>query len=266
MRLLPFLLLLSFTSKAQSHTIHFDFNKANIKQNEAEKLDSFLVIMQKENKVFSLFGHTDSKGSNAYNIALSQKRVNAVKNYLLKKGFDKKLLQKEKAEGETKLIEINDDDTAIGEINRRVEIILAQKKERTIKEIIEDTASKKGSILVLKNMNFEGGRHIMLPTSKPILQNLLAALKNNKRLKIAIEGHICCLEGNVDGEDFDTGTQDLSMQRAKAIYDYLRYAGIAENRLQYKGYGHSFPLYPFPENDENEKTSNRRVEIKIIDK
>jgi outer membrane protein OmpA-like peptidoglycan-associated protein len=175
---------------------------------------------------------------------------------------------------------IDDADEVKGEINRRVEIIyvldakepekkeiiIKEKTERTIKEIIEDTATKKGTSIVFKNMEFEGGRHKILPHSLPQLTELLSALKSNPKLKISIEGHICCLQGNVDGLDFDTHTQDLSMRRAKAIYEYLTYSGIDANRLLYKGLGHSVPLFAYPEKDENEKTMNRRVEIKILDK
>jgi outer membrane protein OmpA-like peptidoglycan-associated protein len=270
MRLLPFLLLTTLCSQAQKFTVNFDFNKSNISSKASAALDSFMLANKTVSKTISLFGHTDSKGSNAYNIALSQRRVKAVEKYLVSKGFDANLLQKETALGETNLLEINDADETVGEINRRVELVMneqkKQKTDRTIKEMIEDNASKKGTTLVLKNMQFEGGRHKILPSSLPQLRELLTALQNNKNLKIAIEGHICCLEGNVDGEDFDTGTRDLSMQRAKAIYEYLILSGISETRLSYKGFGHSAPIIAFPEKDENEKTINRRVEIKIVDK
>jgi outer membrane protein OmpA-like peptidoglycan-associated protein len=274
--------LSSFVSFAQNESIiiHFNFNKSNIRKSEAVLIDSFILKSKSSNLFISLYGHTDSKGSSAYNFALSQSRVDAVKKYLVTNGFPKKLIQKEDALGKTKLLLIDDADEAKGEINRRVEIlytlknvgqikeeiVVSQKLEKTVKQIIEDTAIKRGSTIILKNLQFVGGRHIVLQTSLPQLNELLSALKANPNLKISIEGHICCLSDNVDGLDFDTNTQDLSMRRAKAIYEYLVGAGIDANRLQYKGLGHSVPIYPYPENDENEETTNRRVEIKIIDK
>jgi outer membrane protein OmpA-like peptidoglycan-associated protein len=159
--------------------------------------------------------------------------VNTVKEYLVKNGFSNNLMQKEIAFDKTKLL---------------LMLMLTKRK------------------IIFKNMQFVGGRHKILEHSMPQLTELLSALRSNSKLKIAIEGHICCLEGNVDGYDFDTNTQDLSVRRAKAIYEYLVYAGIDENRLQYKGLGHAIPIYPYPEKDENEKTMNRRVEIKIIKK
>jgi outer membrane protein OmpA-like peptidoglycan-associated protein len=269
----------SFSQK-QNLIIHFDFNKSDIRKMEARLIDSFISKSASSNLFISLFGHTDSKGSDGYNFALSQRRINTVKKYLVTHGFPKKLIQKEDALGKTTLLLVDDADEARGEINRRVEILFTsnstsfikdevtgtQVTGKTIKEIIEDTSTKKGSTIVLKNMQFVGGRHIVLQTSLPQLSELLSALKVNSKLKISIEGHICCLPDNVDGLDLDTNTQDLSMRRSKAIYEYLIYAGIDENRLQYKGLGHSVPIYPYPEKDENEKIMNRRVEIKIIDK
>ncbi len=283
MRLCLFILLIilaPFNSFAQKESlvIHFDFDKAEINAKASAELLHFIEANITTNNMIELYGHTDSKGSSAYNFALSQRRINAVKKYLIENGFPKNLIQKENAFGKTKLLLIDDEDEAKGEINRRVEILFTlnstvkkeiienEKPERTIKEIIEDTATKKGSTIIFKNMQFVGGRHQILENSLPQLTELLSALKANPKLKIAIEGHICCLPGNNDGLDFETNTPDLSMRRAKAIYEYLIYEGIKANRLQYKGLGHSVPIYPYPEKDENEKTTNRRVEIKIIDK
>jgi outer membrane protein OmpA-like peptidoglycan-associated protein len=280
--LIALFIIANFTSFAQNKSVvvHFDFNKSDLTIQATSLLDNFIAINKTDNNFFALCGHTDSKGSYAYNFALSQRRVIAVKEYLIKNGFPKNFIQKENALGKTKLLLIDDADENKGEINRRVEILFTSnltspekkeiitepKSERTIKEIIEDTATKKGSVIIFKNMQFVGGRHKILENSLPQLTELLSALKANTKLKIAIEGHICCLPGNTDGLDFDTNTQDLSVRRAKAIYEYLVYAGIDEERLQFKGLGHSFPIYPYPEKDENEKTMNRRVEIKIIDK
>jgi outer membrane protein OmpA-like peptidoglycan-associated protein len=283
MRLLILFILFTLTSIvsfAQKETIivHFDFNKSDLTTASATLLDNFIVTNKTTNRFIALYGHTDSKGSSAYNVALSRRRVNAVKEYLIKNGFPKNLIEIEDALGKTKLLLKEDADEAKGEINRRVEILFTlnsflkkeintgAKSEKTIKQIIEDTATKKGSTIIFKNMQFVGGRHKILENSMPQLTELLSALMSNSKLKIAIEGHICCLEGNVDGYDFDTNTEDLSVRRAKAIYEYLVYAGIDENRIQYKGLGHSVPIYPYPEKDEDEKTINRRVEIKIIDK
>jgi outer membrane protein OmpA-like peptidoglycan-associated protein len=99
-----------------------------------------------------------------------------------------------------------------------------------------------------------------------MLQELLEAMQTYATLKIRVEGHICCQQDKADGIDQETGIQNLSEARAKAVMDYLLANGIDSKRVNYKGFGHSAPIYPFPEKSEEEKTQNRRVEIKIVSK
>jgi outer membrane protein OmpA-like peptidoglycan-associated protein len=91
-------------------------------------------------------------------------------------------------------------------------------------------------------------------------------MKKNPTLEIAVEGHICCNKDSTDGLDIGTRTLNLSVNRAKEICNYLWQNGIASNRLQYKGFAHQNPLVPYPEKTEEERTKNRRVEIKILKK
>ena len=228
-------------------------------------------------------GHTDSRGSDALNKALSRRRIESVRKYLMADGFSENLVNNEKAFGETMPVVNDEGNEEKGAANRRVEIVWqtvpasrvtdtaeakagAVPEQKFIQELIEDPAIKKGATLTLNNLYFIGGRHRILPSSLPQLQSLLSAMKNNPKLKISIEGHICCLPDETDGLDFDTQTEDLSYQRAKAVYEYLVYSGIAEKRVKFKGLGHSRPLYPFPEKNEDEKIANRRVEVRILDK
>ncbi|HEY8375396.1 MAG TPA: OmpA family protein, partial [Nannocystis sp.] len=72
-------------------------------------------------------GHTDSKGSDKYNKTLSQKRVNAVRDYLVKAGIDSSRLEPI-GWGEEKPIDTNK--TAEGRANnRRVEFNLKDCKK-----------------------------------------------------------------------------------------------------------------------------------------
>lgn len=69
-----------------------------------------------------LSGHTDNTGSAAFNLNLSKKRAEAVKNYLVAQGIDPKRITTEGL-GSTKPIASND--TAQGrEANRRVEFLV----------------------------------------------------------------------------------------------------------------------------------------------
>ena len=65
----------------------FDFDKSNIKPEAAAILDRLVTFMnENKDKKAALSGHTDSVGSDAYNQKLSERRVNAVQEYVVKKG------------------------------------------------------------------------------------------------------------------------------------------------------------------------------------
>ncbi len=284
--LLLFVSSLAFAQKQTQFTINFDFNKYEIRPAAAAKLDSFATAIgsTKTNFTIELYGHCDSVGSNEYNDALSVKRTGAVKNYLAAKNVQSSFIVKEEGLGKRQPLNNNASDHD-RYLNRRVvvtvitieppvvvvpekpvEKIIEPPVEKTITAIVADTATKVGSKIALKSLNFVGGRHYLLPSSAPILKELLAIMNDNPKLEISIEGHVCCLPDKNDGVDFDYGTLNLSEMRAKTVYDYLVRSGIASKRLSYKGFGHQFPIYPYPEKSIEEMEGNRRVEIKIVNK
>jgi outer membrane protein OmpA-like peptidoglycan-associated protein len=255
-----------------SFTIHFDFNKYNLTPTSKSQLDSFLLA-EKENLStlgIELNGHCDAIGSDEYNNRLSKQRVLAVKKYLLNNGIEEINIGAEIGHGKKTPLNENKTEEERQE-NRRVElsysrVFTTNLPAITLKEKIADSAVTSGTNIVLKNINFVGGRHQFLPESNPMLEELLEAMKIYPKLIIRIEGHICCQAGPGDGLDLETSITNLSEARAKAVMDYLVANGIEASRISYKGFGHSVPLYPFPERTEEEQKLNRRVEIKIISK
>jgi outer membrane protein OmpA-like peptidoglycan-associated protein len=118
------------------------------------------------------------------------------------------------------------------------------------------SGAKKGDKLKLKNLNFENNSDVVLPSSRPVLNELLKIMQENPGLKIDIQGHICC-------EPVDVTY--VSRIRALAVYNFLIKNGIDKSRLSYQSFGSSRPIYPLPEKTEEEKTANRRVEIEILE-
>ena len=99
----------------------FDFDKAVLKPEAKAKLDD-LASKAKAIKleVVIAVGHTDAIGTDAYNQKLSEKRANAVKDYLVSKGVEASRVYTE-GKGETK--PVADNKTSAGRTkNRRVEI------------------------------------------------------------------------------------------------------------------------------------------------
>ena len=111
--------------------IQFDTNKAVVKDQYNAELAEFADVMRKyaDLKVM-IEGHTDSVGNDDFNMKLSQKRADSVKNYLVTKfGIDASRLDA-KGYGETR--PIADNNTKEGrQKNRRVEA--AVEYEKTVK-------------------------------------------------------------------------------------------------------------------------------------
>ncbi len=99
----------------------FDFDKSNIKSDAGAILDRLVAFMnENKDKKANLAGHTDNVGTDAYNQALSERRVASVKDYVVKKGVDGGRVSGQ-GFGESK--PIADNKTAEGRAkNRRVEI------------------------------------------------------------------------------------------------------------------------------------------------
>ena len=121
-----------------------------------------------------------------------------------------------------------------------------------------------GEALVLDKIYFYAGRHVWKDESRGTLEALYDALSASPKIKVRIEGHVCCVSPGVpDALDDDTHNMELSMMRAKAIRDYLVGRGIAPERLQFTGFGHRHPVV-MPELTEDVADRNRRVEVRII--
>ncbi len=88
--------------------IYFDYDKATLRPESKAELDRLVRIL-KENPtmVIEIGGHTDSDGSEEYNLRLSQARAEAVRNYLIRAGIDPKRL-KAKGYGECCPVAPND--------------------------------------------------------------------------------------------------------------------------------------------------------------
>ncbi|MBV7296624.1 OmpA family protein [Enterovibrio paralichthyis] len=101
--------------------ITFATNQSNISPSFDSTLDAVARVMNKYDKTFlSIDGHTDSTGDAAYNMSLSEKRAESVRNFLLRQGVNGQRMYVT-GFGETQPIASNDS-SAGRAANRRVEI------------------------------------------------------------------------------------------------------------------------------------------------
>ncbi len=107
------------------NNILYDFDKYYIREDAKPELDKLVEFMKENSDVIvELSSHTDSRGSDAYNMRLSQKRAEAAVNYIISKGISPNRI-KAVGYGESKLLNRCDDGVPCSEaehqLNRRTE-------------------------------------------------------------------------------------------------------------------------------------------------
>ena len=105
-----------------------------------------------------------------------------------------------------------------------------------------------------RKIQFQVSKAELLPASLPVLDQVVALLKQNPGLKLSIEGHT-----SADGSR-ETNMR-LSQARADKVKTYLVSKGIETNRLTAIGFGPDQPLNAG--RTSVEKAQNRRVELKL---
>ncbi len=106
--------------------IYFNFDKTTLKEASFPELDRLTdLMMQNPGIKIEILGHTDSKGSDDYNLTLSDGRAQSVMQYLLDKGISKERMNA-KGLGETSSISSNDTEEGRAQ-NRRVEFTIVAK-------------------------------------------------------------------------------------------------------------------------------------------
>lgn len=101
--------------------VNFEFDSATLTMGAEQILDGVAEKLRaNENVRVRIEGHTDSVGSEAYNLDLSQRRADAVADYLASQGVDRDRMQTT-GFGESQPVATNDTDAGRAE-NRRVEL------------------------------------------------------------------------------------------------------------------------------------------------
>ncbi len=106
-----------------SSEVSFDYDSAALKPSFYPSLDKIAsVISQHDQTSIEIVGHTDSRGSEAYNQRLSEQRAESVANYLIQRGVSSSRIT---TSGRGELEPRGTNSTEAGrQLNRRVEIFL----------------------------------------------------------------------------------------------------------------------------------------------
>lgn len=265
--ILLFLSQLLYAQKPMEHVVYFETDKFDIPPTEHYRLLLFLSEIEAlDVQKVEIYGFTDDRGSNSYNLVLSQNRANSIKTIFSNNEFDESIITNVDGKGEILLKLVKEEDIhKIRGLNRKVEIIVRPynpprkpdvvKAKPKVEDIIKGKL-KAGDKFTLDNILFKTGYSILLPESKPVLENIAKALVERDDIYFTVQGHVCCTQNSRDAIDRKTKKRNLSVARAKYIYDYLAKKGVNKNRMKYVGMRRKFPLGGEPKYD-------RRVEILV---
>ena len=103
-----------------SGRLNFDFDKSVVKPQYFELLRNVKDYAEQNDFKLTIIGHTDSKGSDEYNMALGMRRAIAVRDKLLEFGLDPARILGVESRGESEPIAPNDTEQGRFE-NRRIE-------------------------------------------------------------------------------------------------------------------------------------------------
>ena len=112
-----------------------------------------------------------------------------------------------------------------------------------------------GKSVVLKNVFFDTDSFNLQPESRAELDRLAMLLDENPNMKIEIGGH-------TDSQGNDAYNLELSLNRARAVFDYLAAKATNPKRLTYAGYGETTPVAD--NTTENGRAQNRRTAFRVM--
>ena len=274
-RLLIILLLISniaFSQDEITHDVYFNTDEYDVPLTEENRLLLFISSLDSISiDKISIYGFCDDRGTDQYNLELSQNRADKIKEVFSGYGIDPELITNVNGKGEILLKILNETEVQkIRGLNRKVEIIVT-KKQPTEKETVDETIEtegpitteaiengtiKKGDKIRLDKIYFKTSYSYVTSESKKTLEKIAKLLVKHDNIYFTIQGHVCCTQMSRDAIDKKTRKRNLSVARAKYIYDYLAKKGVDKKRMKYVGLRRKFPLG-------GEAKDDRRVEILV---
>jgi len=255
--------------------VYYDLDKSVIRKDAAPTLDKIAGLMQQYEFVDLLVGsHTDARASKEYNEALSQRRADAVSDYLSKYNIPKDRVRLDWF-GEEKHVNDCGDGVPCPEsdhqLNRRSELILeafADKNKtyelpkefmgRDICDITDLFQALNDEINDIPTIYFDFDKSNLRSVHKKELERVSLLLQRLVNLQLNITGH-------TDQRGNEEYNLELSERRAKTVKDYLTNKGIDPKRLKSEWLGKTRPVHDCETKDCTEAMHqlNRRTELQL---
>jgi outer membrane protein OmpA-like peptidoglycan-associated protein len=257
---------LSFAQEEEIYSIFFEFDKFNLKEEQAEGVIAFVQKIDTSRiESIQIYGYCDDRGKDEYNFVLSTNRATTVKNKLIERGIKSKIIIT--LEGKGRIMLDEDLQTDIPEArskNRRVDVVVNY-KSITIENLkipgVYSTIKKDvvpGDRIYLEKVLFERGSSQLTVQAKKELDKVALLLLKFKNIQFEVQGHVCCTPTyHREAIDRETKKRELSVNRAKRVFNYLFKKGISNSRMTYRGYGNTQSL-------KQGSALDRRVELLIL--
>ena len=245
------------------HSVYFEFDKFKLDEKQATETLNFIKSIDATRiESVQIFGYCDDRGKESYNFKLSNNRAAAIQKKLIANGIKNKIIVTIEGKGRVMI----DDDIIenlpeVRSKNRRVDVVLNMKPLPKIQMPgMFDGIQKNhivGDRIFLGDVLFLKGSSKLNVKAKNDLEKMAKALLKYKNLQFEIQGHVCCTPSyHKEAIDLDTKKRQLSVNRAKVVYNFFVVKKIDKNRMTYKGYGNTQPLG-------KETQYDRRVELVI---
>ncbi len=105
-----------------------------------------------------------------------------------------------------------------------------------------------------EDVHFDFDRYTLRPEATRLLDEAVAALREDDRLKLEVEGHTC----NIGTAEYNLA---LGERRARSVVDYLTSRGVSAGRLEIRSYGEERPK--FDNAREETRRLNRRAALVV---
>ena len=227
-------------------TAMFAFDSADLTEEGIQAVESYReTLMPELAKAYLglIIGHTDSTGDDKYNMGLSLRRAESVRDYLVETGAPAEKLRVV-GRGENDPIASNDTPKGQAE-NRRVSVTV-------IGEMRALDAMRFPSVALFPRRSAE-----LTEQGKQVIEKNRELAKEQLKRANYIE-----IVGHTDDVGDDAYNQELSEQRAQSVYDYLVSTGLDGGKMVVVGMGEKMPITT--NSTDEGRAENRRVEVLLL--
>ncbi|WP_188010545.1 OmpA family protein [Vibrio parahaemolyticus] len=191
---------------------HFAFDKFKIREADATSLDAFIRDIQGLSGRITIVGHTDYKGSNEYNDALSLRRAQSVAAYL-KQQLDPTFYDWEiKHFGETQPLTLDTSEQARAE-NRRAYVMFEEAQKYDEMPFCEPTKPER-KVYMTMTPHFDFDQSELKAEDLTQLDDFIEQLQG-------LEGSIL-VAGHTDQVGSLSYNEKLAERRAQTVVEYLK--------------------------------------------